>query len=245
MTFTSLEGAGVLLVLGLVTEAMVVAAGTATYSSFGAKFDPPWGSGLKASGGVGVAAGHSRHFIGIHGSRARSGCQDGHMIPYPQHASSALQNPHLRCLDSSSSSSPLKLDRTHPSCSHSLLPRRPYSRKASFQATHGMVPVNFQSNHHSPCLPSLYIDPIFRHIHSLLCPLQQFLPSPSHVSSSTLLYLFFLAFASTVVFLTSHIHSLPTRDSMAPELNSVISLMYILRSNFLSHPILIFFCTPL
>lgn len=79
-----------LLVLDLVSEAVVVAAGTVTYSSFRAKFNPPQGSGLKPSGGVGGAAGHSRHFIGIHGSRARSGGQDGHMIPYPQRTSSAL-----------------------------------------------------------------------------------------------------------------------------------------------------------
>lgn len=245
MTLASLEGAGVLLVLDLVIEAVVVAAGTATYSSFGAKFDPPWGSGLKPSEGVRGPAGNSRHFIGIHGSRARSGCQDGHMIPYPQRTSSALHNPHLRCLDSSSSSSPLKSDRTHPSCSHSLLPRRLHSGKASFQATRGMVPVNFQLSHHSPCLPSLYRDPVFRHIHSLLCPLQRLLPSPSHVSSCVLLYLFFLATTSIIVSLTSCIYSLPTHDSMAPALNSVISLMYILRSNFLSPPILIFFCTSL
>lgn len=90
MILASLEEAGILLVLVLVGEAMVVAAGTATHNSFGAKFHPPQGSGLKPSGGVGGAAGHSRHFIGIHGSRARSGGQDGHMIPYPQCTSSAL-----------------------------------------------------------------------------------------------------------------------------------------------------------
>lgn len=90
MTLAGPEEAEVILVHDLVGEAVVVAMGTATYNSSGAKFDPPWGSGLKPRGGVGGAAGHSRHFIGIHGSRARSGGQDGHMIPYPEHTSSAL-----------------------------------------------------------------------------------------------------------------------------------------------------------
>ena len=108
LTLAGLEEADVLLVLDFVSDAVVVAAGTATYSSSGAKFNPPWGSGLKSSGGVGGVAGHSRHFIGIHGSRARSGGQGGHMIPYPQRTSSALGKPHLRRLDSSPSSSPLK-----------------------------------------------------------------------------------------------------------------------------------------
>lgn len=52
VTIAGLEGAEVLLVLDLLSEAVVVAADTATYSSFGAKFNPPWGSGLKTSGGV-------------------------------------------------------------------------------------------------------------------------------------------------------------------------------------------------
>lgn len=77
MTLAGLEEAQVLLVLDLVSNAVVVAAGTATYGSSGTKFNPPWGSSLESSGGVEGAAGHSRHFIGIHGSRARSGGQDG------------------------------------------------------------------------------------------------------------------------------------------------------------------------
>lgn len=108
MTLAALEEAVVLLVLDLVSDAVFVAAGSATFSSSGARFNPPWGSGLKSSGGVRGAAGHSRHFIGIHGSRARSGGQGGHMIPYPQRTSSALGKPHLRRLDSPPPSSPLK-----------------------------------------------------------------------------------------------------------------------------------------
>jgi len=73
VTLAGLEEAEVLLVLDLVSDAMVVAAGTATYRSSGAKFNATWGSGLKSRGGVGEAGGHTRHFIGIHGSRARSG----------------------------------------------------------------------------------------------------------------------------------------------------------------------------
>ena len=108
VTLAGLEEAEVLLVLDLVSDAVVVAAGTATCRSSGAKFNPTWGSGLKSSGGVGEVAGHSRHFIGIHGSRARSGGQGGHMIPYPLRTSSAPGKPHLRWLDSSPSSSLLK-----------------------------------------------------------------------------------------------------------------------------------------
>lgn len=84
MTFAGLEEAEVILVLDLVSEAVVVAAGTATHSSCGAKFNPPRGSSLKPNRGVGGAAGHSRHFIGIHRPRARSGGQDGHICdPLP------------------------------------------------------------------------------------------------------------------------------------------------------------------
>ena len=108
MTLAGLEEAEVLLVLDLVSDAMVVAAGTATYRSSGAKFNATWCSGLKSRGGVGEGAGHSRHFIGIHGSRARSGGQGGHTIPYPLRTSSVPGKPHLRRLDSPPSSSLLK-----------------------------------------------------------------------------------------------------------------------------------------
>lgn len=108
MTLAGLEEAEVLLVLDLVSDAMVVAAGTATRRSSGARFNRLRGSGLKSSGGVGGAAGHSRHFIAIHGSRTRSGGPGGHMIPYPLYTSSAPGKPHLRWLDSSPPSSLLK-----------------------------------------------------------------------------------------------------------------------------------------
>lgn len=84
MTLAGLEEVEVLMVLDLVSDAVVVAAGTATYRSCEAKFNPHWGSSLQPSGGVTGAAGHSRHFLGILGSRPRSGSQDGHMIPCPQ-----------------------------------------------------------------------------------------------------------------------------------------------------------------
>lgn len=108
VTLAGLEEAEVLLVLDLVSDAMVVAAGTATHRSSGAKFNRLWGSSLKSSGGVREAAGHSRHLIAIHGSRTRSGGQGGHTIPYPLHTSYAPGKPHLRWLDSSPSSSLLK-----------------------------------------------------------------------------------------------------------------------------------------
>lgn len=104
MTLAGLEEAEMLVAPDLGSDAMVVAAVTATYSSSGAKFNPPWGSSLTPCGAFGVrgAAGHSRYFFGFHGSRVRSGGQNGHMIPYPQRTSSALGKPYLRWLDSSS-----------------------------------------------------------------------------------------------------------------------------------------------
>lgn len=83
MTLAGLKEARVLLILDLVSDSVVVAVGTVSYSSSGAKVSPAWGCSLTPSGGVGGAKGHSRHFIGIHGSRARSGGHNGHMIPYP------------------------------------------------------------------------------------------------------------------------------------------------------------------
>lgn len=83
-TLAGLEEAEVLVVLDLVSGAVVVAAGTAIYGSSGAKFNPPWGSGVEPSAGVSGAGGHSRLFTGIHSSRAGNGGQDGHIIPRPQ-----------------------------------------------------------------------------------------------------------------------------------------------------------------
>jgi hypothetical protein len=63
------------------SQAMVVAVVTMTYSSSGTKFNPPCVSGPRF--GVGGTAGHSTCVFGFHGSRVRSGGQNGHTIPYP------------------------------------------------------------------------------------------------------------------------------------------------------------------
>lgn len=85
MTLAGPEEAEMLFAPDFGSDAMVVAAVTATYSSSGAKFNPPWGSGLTPCGTFGVrgAAGHSRYVFGFHGSRVRSGGQNGHTTPYP------------------------------------------------------------------------------------------------------------------------------------------------------------------
>lgn len=121
--------------------------------------------------------------------------------------------------------------RSHPPFSlTSLLPRKSHSHIASFQETLGVIPVTFQSNHYSPCLPSLYTDPIFRHTHALLCPLQQLLLSPSRVSSCTLPYLTIFPAIHFHNYLPNLLHSFTCSLLMilAPlPLSSTVSMSYI------------------
>lgn len=74
-----------LMVLDLVSDAVVVAAGRVkTWRSSEAESNRPWDSGPKPSGADAGAAGPGRHFVGILGCGPRSRGQDGHMVPYPQ-----------------------------------------------------------------------------------------------------------------------------------------------------------------
>lgn len=104
MTLAGLEETEVHVVLDLVSEAVVVAADTETYSSSGAKFHLPWHFAVKPRAGAGAGAragaraGHSGLLpFGVHGSRARSRGQHGCMIPCPQHTFSHLGKPLQSC----------------------------------------------------------------------------------------------------------------------------------------------------
>lgn len=80
-----LHEAAVLMVLDLVSDAVLVAAGRVkTWRSSEDESNPPWDPGPKASGADAGAAGPGRHFVGILGCGPRSRGQDGHMTPYPQ-----------------------------------------------------------------------------------------------------------------------------------------------------------------
>lgn len=159
VTLAGLEEAAVLMVLDLVSDAMVVAAGTENYSSSGNNFNPPWESSPKPFGGVRGAAVHSRHFIGIHGSRARSRGQDGHMIPYPQRRYFLCPwktSPEAAGFFSIQLATEIRLHLPSCLCSltsyislcrGSVIPRKPHSHIASFRETLGMGPVCFQPNY--------------------------------------------------------------------------------------------------
>lgn len=247
MTLAGLEEAQVLLVLDLVSNAVVVAAGTATYGSSGTKFNPPWGSSLESSGGVEGAAGHSRHFIGIHGSRARSGGQDGQ--PHDPLPPTYFIFPWTTPSEVAGFSSIQLVAemRLHPP----FLFMEPLSQEAPLK--NRRLPRNsghgFQSNYrYFPCLPSLPIDthpPFQAHTRAPISPSTATTFTP-HLSSCSLLCPTIIPGIHFHNCLSNLLYSFTpfSRFYALPQLSSIISLMYALHLIFVSRSIQIFSSHP-
>lgn len=169
-----------------------------------------------------------------------------HMIPYPQHTSSSLGQPHLEVAGFSSIQLVAEM-RLHPP----FLFMEPLSQEAPLK--NRRLPRNsghgFQSNYHYfPCLPSLPIDthpPFQAHTCAPISPSTATTFTP-HLSSCSLLCPTIIPGIHFHNCLSNLLYSfIPfSRFYALPQLSSIISLMYALHLIFVSRSIQIFSSHP-